>query len=145
MEVITDRPEARFSPGSVVHTADGTPLTVRRFDPTARAPLVIFEEVAGRDEAEQLRDTFLYISAEERRPLENGEFWPEDLVGMDVVSADGAALGRVADVEIGSGQDRLLIETASGTVTVPFVAELVPEVDPASGRIVVVLPEGLMD
>lgn len=145
VEAITDRPEARFAPGAVLYVDDGLALTVERFEPTAKSPLLTFVEVSGRDEAEQMRDTFLYIPVEERRDLEEGEFWPDELVGMDVVDRSGSRLGSVTEVETGAGQDRLMIDTGAGMITVPFVTELVPEVDVHVRRIVVVLPQGLTD
>lgn len=145
METATDIPESRFRAGETLQTDDGSLLTVERFEATGRSPLLAFEEVNGRDEADVLRGTYLYIGADRRRELEEGEFWPDDLVGMDVVHADGARLGRVTEVETGVGQYRLLVETDAGPLTVPFVQELVPEVNTEQRRIVVDLPEGFMD
>src|SRR5690606_42162362 len=62
VEPITDRPVERFSPGSVVLDPDGNPLTVRRFEATERAPVITFEGIGDRDQAERLRGR-----SEERR------------------------------------------------------------------------------
>lgn len=145
VEAVTDRPESRFSPGTVLYTDGGSSLTVERFEATAKAPLLTFSEISDREAAEPFRNTRLYIPSGQRRVLEEEEFWPEDLVGMEVVDPEGARMGRVAEVEAGTGQDRLIVDTGDATVTVPFVTEIVPEVDQANRRIVVVLPEGLTD
>jgi 16S rRNA processing protein RimM len=51
----------------------------------------------------------------------------------------------VAGVVLGP-QDRLVITTtAGGTVEIPFVTELVKDVDPSAGRVVVDPPPGLVD
>lgn len=145
VEVVTDSPESRFRPGSVLYMDNGSSLTVETFEPTAKSPLVKFREVRGRDDAELLRNVHLYIPVEERRDLSEDEFWPDELVGMDVLERGGSRLGSVAGVETGIGQDRLLVDTASGVITVPFVSDLVPVVDRQRRRIVVSLPPGLID
>lgn len=145
VEPITDRPDARFRPGSVLRTEAGEPLTVDRFEATGRAPLLTFREVAGRDRAETLRGAHLYIPAGERRGLDEEEYWPDELAGMEVQDRSGSILGSVAGVEQGVAQDRLLVDTGEEVIRVPFVAELVPEVDREARRVVVSLPPGLMD
>lgn len=145
VELATDRPESRFTQGAVLQTEDGSSLTVERYEATHRSPLLTFEEVKGREAAEELRNVVLYIPVEQRRPLEEDEFWPDELMGMEVVHSDGVPLGRVAEVETGVGQDRLVVETGEGQVMVPFVTELVPEVDHAGRRITVTLPAGFLD
>ena len=53
-------------------------------------------------------------------------------------------LGEVVDLEPGIAQDRLVVRTPDGErVAVPFVAELVPEIDPDAGTITLAPPGGL--
>jgi 16S rRNA processing protein RimM len=145
VDPLTDRPVSRFSRGSVVYLDDGTPLTVASFEATDRSPLITFTDVSDREHAEQLRGRELFIDADQRRPLEDEEFWPDELVGMDVVDADGVVLGMVAEVEAGGAQDRLVIDAGAASFTVPFVAELVTHVDVEARKVIVDLPEGLTD
>ena len=56
----------------------------------------------------------------------------------------GAELGEIVDLEPGVAQDRLIVRTSDGRrVAVPFVAELVPAVDPDSGTVTLDPPGGL--
>ena len=77
----------------------------------------------------------------------NLEFEIEGL-GVDVrlfEDLEGVVLGTVSEVVHGA-QDLLVIaRTGGGQVMVPFVGVLVPEVDVAAGRLVVDLPNGLLD
>jgi len=145
VEVFTDRPHTRFAPGEVVELSDGTTLTVAAFKTTDRLPLVTFEEAPDRDAAERLRGQELFIPAEKRRPLEEDEFWPDELVGSEVVGPDGQRIGQVVDVEVGVGQDRLAVDLGGRTISVPFVREIVPEVDVEGRRVVIDPPPGLID
>jgi 16S rRNA processing protein RimM len=104
--------------------------------------IVAFVGVSDRDAAEALRGKVLTVAIAQRRQLEDGEFWPDQLKGLEAVDTSGKPLGIVIDVAFGPGQDRLVVSTPDGTlVEVPFVDELVS--DPREGRIVIDAPEGM--
>ena len=138
----TDDP-GRFAPGSELATPDGTALRVRSARPYRdRGLIVAFEGVADRDAAESLPGTTLLGDAADRRSLGPGEWWPEDLIGLEAVDGSGMPLGTVAGVVVGDVQDRIVVATPGGErVEVPFVDELVD--DPAGGVVVIRPPAGL--
>lgn len=105
--------------------------------------LVTVESIVDRNQAEDLRGTSLYIDAEERRHLEDDEYWPEQLIGLKAVTTGGEWLGEVRDLVAGSAQDRLVIDTPDGDREVPFVAAIVVSVDLDGGCIVIDPPVGL--
>ena len=106
---------------------------------------VRFDGVDDRDAAEALRGRELTIDAGERRPLDEGEFWPDDLVGLEVRLPTGWVAGVVTGFVEGVAQGRLVVGTSAGAVEVPFVEEIVPEVDVAGGFLVLDPPAGLLD
>jgi 16S rRNA processing protein RimM len=97
---------------------------VRRVD---KGFQVAFEGIEDREGAEMLRGAQVFV--EERRILEEGEFWPEDLVGLEARTIDGDRLGVVVGVVAGLAQDRLVVDGDGSTFEVPFVDDLVPVVD----------------
>ncbi len=108
--------------------------------------LLHLEGVESRDDAEDLVGTQFVIRRSERRDLGPEEWWVEDLVGCRVVAIDGSVVGEVVDVVVGAAQDRLVVETAGNRRgEIPFVVELVPDVDMDARRITVDLPEGLIE
>lgn len=102
---------------------------------------IAFRGRYDRDSVETLRGSIVRV--ERRRLLDEGEFWVDQLVGLRVVDSSGIDLGTVSGVEHGPQQDRLLIRSDAGDHAIPFVSELVPEVDVAGGRLVVEPIEGL--
>ncbi len=96
-----------------------------------------FEEVTDRGTAESIRNLFVFVEA--RRELGDEEFWPEDLIGLQV-RPDG---GTVVDVAFGTAQDRLVIEREGVRFEVPFVEALVPLVDVEAGYVEVAEIDGL--
>lgn len=131
----SDNPE-RFTRGSELVASNGSKLVVRTSRRHGRGLLVAFEGVDDRAEAEQLRGVTLSIDPVLRRTLGPGEYWPDNLTGLEVRDPDGTWLGEVVDVVIGH-QDRLIVKTPSGEVDVPFVEELVPVVDVERGYVTV--------
>lgn len=145
VDLDTDRPADRFAVGAKLLLADRSLLTVVRYEPTDRSPLVTFAEIGDRTTAESYRGTPLYIEVSQRRPLEADEFWPDELVGCEVIDLAGDVVGVVTDVEIGGAQDRLVIGDGDRSITVPLVPALVPEVDPVGRRVIVDLPPGFKE
>ncbi|MGH8927511.1 MAG: ribosome maturation factor RimM [Acidimicrobiia bacterium] len=138
----TDNPD-RFLPGHQMQTESGLSLTVRKARPLESVILASFVEITDRDEADSLRGAVLTITADERRALDVDEFWPEDLVGLEVRDPSGTRIGSIVALDTDAPQHRLTIATNRGEVMVPLVGELVPEIDLAGGFVVVVPIEGL--
>jgi 16S rRNA processing protein RimM len=113
------------------------PYTVRAVRPGTKGPLITFEEVSDRETAETIRGNHVY--AAERRALSVDEYWPEDLVGLEVRPGGGV----VTAVAHGATQARLVVSRGEETFEVPFVADLVPVVDIAAGFVEVVDLPGL--
>ena len=134
---------SRFAPGSRLVSTEGREFVVADSHPYRDRGLVLaFVGVADRNTAETLRGTVLWGDAADRRSLEPGEFWADQLTGLVAVAPDGSVLGRVSGVDHGVGQDRLIVVTPEGsTVLVPFVSALVGE--PTDGTIEIQDPGGL--
>lgn len=133
----------------VTSVSTGDPERVLRV--TASTPhsgdhILHLEGIDTRNDAEALIGTQFVVPASDRRALDAGEWWAEDLVGCEVIDRDGTSVGTVTDVVTGAAQDRLVVTTGGGVVgEIPFVDPLVPEVDAAERRIVVDLPPGLFE
>ena len=140
---ISDDPR-RFEPGASLIHEDGRVLVVASARPHRDRFLVRFEGIGDRREAEAARGK-LYISQEDVRDLDEGEFWPHDLVGCDVHAPDGSPIGTISGVQMGGVQDLLVIDTPRGERLVPLVEALVPEIDVAGHKVVVDAPPGLLE
>jgi 16S rRNA processing protein RimM len=106
-------------------------LSVRDGGKTA---VVRLEGVADRSEAEALRGTLVEIDRSALPPLEEGEYYHADLIGLPAVDASGNAVGTVAGVENYGAGDLLEIEDRNGKRSlIPFREQIADLVD---GRIV---------
>ena len=152
VEVHTDDPDLRFAVGRVMATdpAAAGPLTVESVRWHSGRLLVRFAGIADRNQAEELRGTWLTLDSAEVGPTgDPDEFHDQQLTGLTVVTVAGEVVGTVTDV-LHTGQDLLAVTPAPGTsrrveVLVPFVAAIAVEVDLAGGKLVIDPPPGLLD
>ena len=89
------------------------------------------------DQAEPLRGAWLVIPPEERMPLEEDEYYIDDLIGMEVFTESGERVGKLKRVIPGGAYNYYEV----GKHTIPAIGEYVREVDVAQKRMVVRLPE----
>lgn len=108
---------------------------------TNKGFLVDIEGIASREEAEALRSEELQLDRAELDEPEEGEFYVEDLAGLDVFDESGYSLGSVSEVFDTLAHEILVIRSDEGEMLVPFTLEHVPEVDVDSGRLVARPPE----
>lgn len=122
----------------------GTKLFVARDSGESSDPSRESDENDEYDESDEY-DEQADDDADDEGVLEDG--WYEDeLVGLAVVNVAGESVGEVAGLLTRPAQDLLVVTLASGgEALVPFVDEIVPEVDPEAGRIVIDPPAGLLD
>ncbi len=153
VEVMTESPDVIFASGARVFAGNnqgdlspGAPtLTVTAARPHGRTLLVTFQEVADRTVAEQWRDRFLLVDADEIEPPGPDEVFVHDLPGLDVLTVGGERIGSVTETLDSPAGLLLDIATARGSRLFPMRAEFVVEVDMTTRRIVIDPPVGLFD
>lgn len=109
--------------------------------------LLRFAGVRDRGGAEALRNTLLIADVDpEERPEEPDEYYDHQLIDLDVVTVDGTEIGRITEVSHLPSQDLFVVERPDGDeVLVPFVEEIVVEIDLDEQRAVIDPPPGLID
>ncbi|MFE6483672.1 ribosome maturation factor RimM [Streptomyces sp. NPDC057757] len=149
VEVRTDEPELRLGPGAVLLTDPATagPLTVETGRVHSGRLLLRFEGVRDRTAAEALRNTLLIAEIDpDVKPEDPDEYYDHQLMDLDVVMADGTEVGRITEISHLPSQDLFVVERPDGTeVLIPFVEEIVTEIDLDEQRAVIDPPPGLID
>lgn len=152
VEPRTDEPARRFADGAVLDVrarpgADRVPATVTVAGTRWHQGrlLVRFAELADRTAVEAARGCELTVPVDPAEsPEDPEEYYDHQLVGLAVEDPAGRRLGTVTGVEHTGAQDLLRIDAGWREVLFPFVAALVPDVDLASGRLVVDDRPGLL-
>ena len=161
IEPLTDKPDVVFATGSRVFagTSDGdlaivrdvkgdaeTPtLTVSGSKPFKKGLIVQFEELQDRDSADLWRGRYLLAPFSELPPLKEDEVYLHDLIGMTVVGMTGERLGAVTTFyELPQGI-MLDVQTARGSVVIPYRPEIVVRTDIQARAIVINDTLGFLD
>lgn len=78
-------------------------------------------------------------------PLEEGEYYWCDLLGLTVETVDGVTLGRLEEIYETGSNDVYAVRDGKREYLIPAVADLVVSVDLSSRRMTVAPFEGLFD
>jgi len=151
VEPSTELPE-RFEPGSELWVTHGTddPRPIRRLRVVGSRPhrsllLVRFEGLEDRNAVEELRGMALEAEPVTDARLEEGTFFRYQLEGCRCRDRLHGELGSVVSLVEDGGGLLLIVEGSRGRIPIPFVRELLIEVDIEGGRIEVELPPGLIE
>ncbi len=110
---------------------------------------IVLLKIRGIDsisEAEKYRGDEIVIMPEDRFKLPPDYYYESDLIGMQVVLSHGEMIGTIVDVQSYPAQDLLIVKTGSGReILLPFVKEIVPELLPEEGKVIVNNISGLFD
>lgn len=109
--------------------AGGRPLTLKSVRPGANGAVARFAEIGDRNAAEALRGTALTVPRSALPPLDDGEYYHFDLIGLPCLS-DGQAIGSAVAIENFGAGDIVEIERADGgRFMVPVAAAVTIEAD----------------
>jgi len=141
VEILTDRPEQRYAPGSILHReGSAEPLTVTWSSAVSDGPgwRLQFREVRDRSAAEELKGAYLEIDAGPDASLPRGSYFWHEVVGTTVTATDGTVLGTVQDVYRSGGAEVYVVSGGPyGEFDVPAVRDFVRIFAPRRGEIVV--------
>jgi 16S rRNA processing protein RimM len=86
-------------------------------------PVARFEGISDRSAAEALRGSLVEVDRSTLPPLEEGEYYHADLIGLLAVDREGGPVGSVVGVENYGAGDLLEIESEDGKRSlIPFRA-----------------------
>jgi len=129
-----------------LETEDGRVLEIETLRPAKDHFVVRLAGIRDRDAASALTNAKLYVPRERLPQTESAdEFYHADLIGLAAVDQTGRTLGTVVAIHNFGAGDLIEVKPQAGgnTELVPFDVTHAPEVDIASGRIVIHPPEGM--
>ena len=152
VEMFTDDPDGRFTPGAVftlqVPTSSpwhGKTIELSELKWYNSHAVAFFKDVPDRSVAETLIKAILWIDHDlTDLPDEDDAWFDHQLIGLTVLR-DGAKVGVVAQIDHFPAQDLLTVTTDNGDVLVPFVKAIVSSVDITAGTLTVTPPVGLFE
>lgn len=152
---LTDRPAELFAPGKELRVGEvsgqltqDAPTTVVEGEPRPfkRGFLVKFAGLDDREAVAALSGHYLLVPMGEISPLEEGEVFYHQLLGLAVETVEGGRVGTVQEVYETEPAHLLEVRGDDGrTHLVPFAERIVKTVDVDGGRLVIKPPPGLLE
>ena len=137
---LTDFPE-RFSALREVMVGDEL-LHVAHVKPQGKNFLMRFREYTVREDAQRLTGRLLTVARAEAAPLDEGEYYVFDIVGLTVYDEEDKELGSVENVLRTGSNDVYAVRSEDGReLLIPALRAVVQSIDLPGGRMTVRLPE----
>ena len=107
--------------------------------------LVKFKGLDKIEDVEIYKNSYLEIDRKDGKPLEKGEYYIVDLIGLDVISDEGQNLGKVDDIYNTGSNDIYVVKDELGKqLLLPAIKDVIKEVDLNNKKIIVHLIDGLI-
>ena len=107
--------------------------------------LIKFKGIETVEEAEKLKNAYVEIDRAEAIPLEEGQYFIADLLGLDVYLDTGEKLGILEDIYNTGSSDIYVVKNELGKqFLLPYIDEVIKKIDVEEGKITVHIIEGLI-
>ena len=137
---LTDFPE-RFAALREVMVGDEL-LHIESVKPQGKNFLMRFREYAVREDAQKLTGRHLTVARAEAAPLDEGEYYVFDIVGLTVYDEEDNELGTVENVLRTGSNDVYAVRSEDGReILIPALRKVVRTIDVPNGRMTVRLSE----
>lgn len=150
VELYTDFPE-RFAPGTQLFVGEALEkLKVTGVRPHKHYLLLRLSGINRRELAETLRGQWLFVAEEDAVALDEDTYFVHEIVGMDVVTSEGRALGTITEVIFTGANEVYVVEPAPGVnrgkeLLLPAIQDVIRQVDLEENCMTVELLPGLLE
>lgn len=123
------------------------PLHVEHVKYFKQYVIVKFKEFKDINEIEPYKGRNIYVDREHAVELEEDEYFVADIIGLDVVSDEGKAIGTVSDVMFLPGaNDVYEVTTAEGKqLLIPAIEDCILDIDLDENVMTIHVIDGLLD
>lgn len=140
MHILTDSPDHLKTIDTIYLGERDTPITLENIRFTDKGALIKLQGTDSPEAAAKLSGLNVKIAGSDARPLEPGEYFLFQLIGLEVSDEHGKRIGTVKDLIETGAHDVLVIgdrPDSPDDLLVPNHPEFVLEMDPAAGTMVV--------
>lgn len=143
--------EERFKKGQKLFfvgkgSNQSVPLTIDGHRKHKNFDLLHFESYDNINDVEHFREGMLKVSEEDLTSLDDGDFYYHEIIGCRVKTMDGEDLGVIKEILAPGANDVWVVQRENQKdLLLPYIEEVVKEVDIDNQTIVIELMEGLLD
>ncbi|MDR4927576.1 ribosome maturation factor RimM [Peribacillus simplex] len=147
----TDFPEKRFKVGNTLYLFMDTekkplPLIIRSHRNHKNFNLLTFENYYNVGQVEAFKNGVLKVKEAQLGKLDEGEFYFHEIIGCSVFTDEGMEVGEIIEVLTPGANDVWVIKKAgSKDILIPYIEQIVKEVDISAKKVIITPMEGLLD
>ncbi|WP_459076776.1 ribosome maturation factor RimM [Herbivorax alkaliphila] len=105
-----------------------------------------FKEIDNLNDAEKFKDLYIIIDRKDSVNLPEGSYFMCDLIGMNVIDQSEKVLGKLKDVlKTGSNDVYIVKDEDENEILIPALKSVVKNISIEKNKIVVSLPQGLIE
>lgn len=143
----TDFVDERFAAGQDLYLKrDGDPLKLMVESARQHKGFILVKFVGydNINDVQTFRDHELMVSGEDQEPLEDGQYYYHQIIGLVVKTVDGDELGKIKEILSPGANDVWVVQrTGKQELLLPVIDDVVKDVDLNAGVVTVELMEGL--
>lgn len=144
---LTDFPE-RFDPGNTVYLSQGEgyeAVEIEAYKEGNKYSILKLVGLESIDEAEKLKGTEIKIKKSQTTKLPENTYYYHEIIGCDVYTDDATYLGVVDSILAPGANDVWVVKSPTNEeYLIPYIPQVVKQVDILNERIEVELMEGLI-
>lgn len=142
--------EERFNPGSTVYlikkNEQPVPLKIVSHRTHKDFDLLMFEGLNDINEVLHFKEALLKIKEEQLTELPKGEYYHHEIVDCDMYTVEGEKLGTITEVLVPGANDVFVVKQSTGKeLLIPFIKDVVKEINIEDKKVVIKVMEGLLD
>ena len=145
----TDFPVQRFAKGQTVYLINQENQLAAKIE-TARlhkgSYIVKFQGIEQINDVESYKGGWLAINAGQQEDLAEDAYYYHQIIGLEVLTTEGEKIGKIKDIlALGSNDVWVVQRKQAKDVLIPYIDDVVKEVNLENSTVAIELMEGLMD
>ncbi|ADU30781.1 ribosome maturation factor RimM [Evansella cellulosilytica] len=149
----TDFPEERYAIGNTLYVTSDTdvrtPVEITSWRKHKQFDLLTFKGLDNLNEVEKFKGSLLQIHQNDASDeLSEGEFYYHEIIGSTVYLQSGEVLGHVKEILSPGANDVWVVQSntkGKKDMLIPYIDDVVKQVDVKSKKVVIHPMEGLLD
>ncbi|MBM6618469.1 ribosome maturation factor RimM [Bacillus suaedaesalsae] len=146
----TDFADERYVKGNTLYifkenNADPIEVKISAHRVHKNFDLLMFDGYTTVNDVEKFKGATLKVSEDQLGDLNEGEFYYHEIIGCVVYSEEGLEIGKVKEIiSTGANDVWVLQRIGEKDVLIPYIEDVVKEIDVENKKIVIHLMEGLL-
>jgi len=141
-EILTDFPQ-RFAPDQEVYIGEA-PMLIERSRSHKGSIILKLNKVSSIEDVEQLRDKYLKVPQKDAFPLQEGQYYQFQIIGLKVSTSEGKSLGEIKEILATGSNDVYVVKGEDGEFLIPAIEDVVKQIDLDKGTMIIEEIEGLL-